>query len=373
MNIWSDERVVLTLDAGGTNFVFSAIKGGIEIVDPIRKPSNANDLELCLKTIIKGFQETKDLIKEKPIAISFAFPGPADYRRGIIGDLPNLPAFRGGVALGPMLEEHFNIPVFINNDGDLFAYGEALGGILPEINKRLQEANSPKQYSNLVGITLGTGFGGGLVQDGNLFIGDNSIASEVWLTSSRLFPERFAEEGISKRAIQRVYYEYAKNESNKSLMPKDIYEIAKDENHPNNKAAKMTFRQFGSCLGDSLANLLTITDSIAVIGGGLSGASDVYMPAVMEEINGQFHTTKGLAQSRLVQKVYHIDNESEFRKFIKDCSKTITIPGTNKRLKYDPEPRLAICSSKLGASKAIGVGAYAFALNEVNRREKLKN
>jgi len=366
MNIWNDERVVLTLDAGGTNFVFSAIKGGSEMIKPIQKPSNADDLKLCLITIIEGFEEVKNLLNEKPVAISFAFPGPADYRRGIIGDLSNLPAFRGGVALGPMLEECFNIPVFINNDGDLFAYGEALGGILPEINKKLEEANSPKRYRNLVGITLGTGFGGGLVQDGNLFIGDNSIASEVWLTNSRLFPERFAEEGISTRAIQRVYYENAVDELNAALMPKDIYTIAKDENHINHQAAKMAFEQLGSCLGDSLANLLTITDGIAVIGGGLSGASDLYMPAVMSEIKGYFRTAKGQEQARLVQKIYNIDDELEFQEFITDRSKEVVIPGTHKRLKYDPEPRLAICSSKLGASKAIGIGAYAFALNEVD-------
>jgi len=42
-----------------------------------------------------------------PAAISFAFLGPADYPNGIIGDLHNLPGFRGGVALGPMLEEKF--------------------------------------------------------------------------------------------------------------------------------------------------------------------------------------------------------------------------------------------------------------------------
>ena len=38
---------------------------------------------------------------EEPVAISFAFPGPADYEHGVIGDLPNFPAFCGGVALGP--------------------------------------------------------------------------------------------------------------------------------------------------------------------------------------------------------------------------------------------------------------------------------
>ena len=41
-----DERIVLTLDAGGTNFVFSAMQGMKEIVTPVRLPSNPNDLDL---------------------------------------------------------------------------------------------------------------------------------------------------------------------------------------------------------------------------------------------------------------------------------------------------------------------------------------
>ena len=57
------------------------------------------------------------MLNEPPVAISFAFPGPADYKRGIIGDLGNLPSLRGGIALGPMLEAEFGIPVFINNGG----------------------------------------------------------------------------------------------------------------------------------------------------------------------------------------------------------------------------------------------------------------
>ncbi len=81
---------------------------------------------------------------EPPVAISFAFPGPADYPAGIIGDLPNLPAFRGGVALGPMLEEKFGIPVFINNDGDLFVYGEAIAGFLPYVNGLLEAGRQPE-------------------------------------------------------------------------------------------------------------------------------------------------------------------------------------------------------------------------------------
>ncbi len=149
MKYKNDKRIVMTLDAGGTNLVFTAIQGNEQIIDEIRFPSAPNNLEKMLSTLVEGFNEVKSKLSEEPVAISFAFPGPADYPNGIIGDLPNLPAFRGGVALGPFLETKFNLPVFINNDGDLYAYGEAISGFLPEINQKLKEAGSPKQYKNL--------------------------------------------------------------------------------------------------------------------------------------------------------------------------------------------------------------------------------
>ena len=111
-----DERIVMTLDAGGTNFVFSAMQGCREIIDSICLPAVSDNLEHCLSVLVEGFLEVEKRLPKLPVAISFAFPGPADYEHGIIGDLPNFPAFRGGVALGPYLEEQFGIPVFINND-----------------------------------------------------------------------------------------------------------------------------------------------------------------------------------------------------------------------------------------------------------------
>ncbi len=139
MDLHSNKKTIMTLDAGGTNFVFSAICDGSEIVTPLNLAANGHDLNRCLENILTGFKAIRRQLKKPPSAISFAFPGPADYVNGIIGDLGNLPAFRGGVALGPMLEDYFGLPVFINNDGDLFAYGEAMHGLLPYINKKLKE------------------------------------------------------------------------------------------------------------------------------------------------------------------------------------------------------------------------------------------
>jgi hypothetical protein len=126
MDLAAESRTVMTLDAGGTNLRFSAMRGCKPVTETVSLPSNGDDLTRCLANIIDGFTQVKALCPEPPSAISFAFPGPADYPNGIIGDLGNLPGFRGGVALGPMLEDQFHIPVFINNDGDLFVYGEAM-------------------------------------------------------------------------------------------------------------------------------------------------------------------------------------------------------------------------------------------------------
>ncbi len=70
----NDPRVVMTLDAGGTNFVFSALRGFKELVAPIRKESHANDLDRCLENVIRGFEEVNDLLEKKADAISFVDP-----------------------------------------------------------------------------------------------------------------------------------------------------------------------------------------------------------------------------------------------------------------------------------------------------------
>jgi len=362
MDIYSDNRVVLTLDAGGTNFVFSAFQRGSAISNGIRKDANADHLERCLATLKEGFREVMKGLDREPVAISFAFPGPADYAKGIIDNSNNLPAFKGGVPLKSILEEEFGLPVFINNDGDLFAYGEALGGILPEINAELEASGSPKRYRNLFGFTLGTGFGGGFVSDGRLITGDNVTAAEVWLFSNRHNPAVNAEDVVSIRAVQRTYATMAGIAYPNELEPKDIYEIAKGLKKGNQEAALKAYEETGRSLGDTVANILTFTDGIVVIGGGITGASDLYMPAVMEELNYKFHPSNAEELPRLVQHVFNLDNEQERREFFRDYSKTLPIPGTDRVISYDPVPRLAVATSTRGASESISLGAYAFAL-----------
>ncbi|WP_338285845.1 ROK family protein [Luteolibacter sp. LG18] len=361
-----DSRIVMTLDAGGTSFKFSAIRGNKAITQPFAVPSNGDRLDACLATLVGGFERVRESIPEAPVAISFAFPGPADYPRGIIGNLGNLPCFRGGIALGPMLEAKFGIPTFINNDGDLFVYGEAIAGFLPQVNSLLEKAGSPKRYKNLFGVTLGTGFGGGIVRDGELFRGDNICAGEVWLMRSKLHPKTNAEEGACIRAVRRAYGEIAGIPFDLTPDPKTIFDIGNGKVDGNQTAAVEAFRLLGESVGDSMAIALTLLDGLAVVGGGVSGAWPLFLPAIVDELNGSYTSPTGEKFRRLAQSAFNLEDPAQLETFLQGNKREITVPGSPRKLAYDSMPRVGVGMSRLGTSEAVAIGAYAYALSQLS-------
>lgn len=366
MDYKNEQRIVMTLDAGGTNFVFSAISGGKEIVEPFTLPAAPNHIGRCLNSLTEGFGHLIQLLPEKPVAISFAFPGPADYPSGIIGDLPNFPAFRGGVALGPYLQEQFGMPVFINNDGNLFAYGEALTGILPEINERLEMAGSSKRYRNLIGITLGTGFGAGVVVDGHLLSGDNGTGGDLWCLRNIKYPQCIVEESVSIRAVKRVYAE--RSGQKRELTPKDIYQIAEGVLPGDRNAAIEAFAELGEMAAEALSAALTLIDGIVVIGGGLAGASNYILPAMLKTLNGSIGMMDGSSFNRLQMKVFNLEDEKEFSSFAGCQSQQVVIPGTDRFIPYDCFKRTGIAITHQGTSRSVALGAYTYALNQLDNR-----
>lgn len=363
----TDPRIVMTLDAGGTNLKFSAIRSNRLLVEPIYLRAEPNDLDACLDSIIEGFRRVRTLLPEPPAAISFAFPGPADYPAGVVFNENNLPAFRGGVALGPMLEDVFGLPVFLNNDGDLFAYGEAMSGFLPEVNRRLEQAGSPKRYANLLGITLGTGLGGGIVRKGELFIGDNSMAGEVWLLRNLLQPDWNAEEGASIRAVRRVYGELAGIPFEETPEPKEIFDIGMGRAPGCREAAREAFRRLGQVAGDAIAQALTLIDGLVVLGGGLAGAAPLFLPAMLDALNGVF-PRDGRPLRRVVFRVFDFDDPAQREVFLRGDPRELRVPRSDRTIRYDALQRTAIGLTRLGTSEAVALGAYAFALSRLGPR-----
>jgi len=373
MSAEEDSRIVLTLDAGGTNFVFSAIQSNREILATVRLPAETQVLDRSLEVIESGFRKVMEQLDRAPVAISFAFPGPADYPNGIIDNVGNLPAFAGGVALGPFLEEKFGLPTFINNDGDLFVYGEAIAGLLPQVNELLEQAGSPKRYRTLFGVTLGTGFGGGLVHNGELFLGDNSNAAEVWVLRNKVRPECFAEEGACIRAVRGAYARRMGISIEDAPRPPKIASLAAettDEKTPNQIAAVEAFGELGEVVGDALANASTLVDGLIVIGGGISNAHRVFMKPLIDEMNSKLAGYDGGEVDRIVQRAFNLESPEERKLFAAGSTKTITVPGSDRTISYDPMKRIGIGVSTLGTSKAVSIGACAFALKKIDDMKK---
>lgn len=365
--IAADSRVVLTLDAGGTKFAFSAIRGGEEVVPQRVQPAHAEDLGRCLEGLVAGFEAVRSAAPSSPAAISFAFPGPADFPRGVIGDLWNLPAFRGGVALGPLLEDRFGVPVYIGNDGDLFAYGEAIGGFLPEINAELDRAGSGRRYRNLLGVTLGTGFGAGIVADGHLLIGDNSCGSEIWLVRD---PGGMpCEEEVSLRGLRAGYARHAGLALEETPETQVIAAIADGREAGDTAAALAAFADFGAHLAEAVANAVTLVDGVVVIGGGLSGAAALFRAALFTGLNGRLALRDGRTVPRLSYRVHDWDDAADRAALLASSRVEVAVPGGGRRVPYEPVKRIPLGVSRLGTSRAVALGAYALALARLDRRD----
>ncbi len=365
-NYSTDQRTVMTLDAGGTNFVFSALRANRAVVESFALPSHANNLERSLRTMVEGFRTVQARLADKPAAINFSFPAPTDYANGIIISPQNLPAYRD-VAVGPMLEDEFGLPTFINNDGDLFAYGEAASGFLPYVNGLLEKAGNPKRFRNLLGVTLGTGLGGGIVRDGQLLAGDNSTSGELWLLRHKFDTHRNAEDGASIRAVRRVYAQVAGIPTADVPEPRVICEIAEGRRAGHRAAATEAFRRLGEIAGDAIAQATALVDGLVVIGGGISGAHRQFLPAVIEEMNGTYLAPDGRRFQRLISRAFNLEDPAQLDIFLKGRTKELAVPGSGRTVRFDGLLRVGVGITRLGTSEAIAIGAYAFALDRLDR------
>ena len=165
------------------------------------------------------------------------------------------------------------------------------------------------------------------------------------------------------RAVKRVYRELSGDE--RALEPKDIYDIAEGALEGNADAAREAFATLGRVAGDAMATAATLMDGVIVIGGGLAGASKYFMPALLEEMRSKIKTMSGDSLNRVQMNVYDLDNEAEFEKFAKGNSTKIKVYGTNREVVYDPEKRIGITISDIGASNAVSLGAYLYALDNI--------
>jgi glucokinase len=160
----AEMRHAIGVDFGGTSVKIALIdeRGGIKGEQRI-VTDQVKDRDEWLTKVCSAITDLKGDITINGVGVGV--PGFVDYERGFIYNLPNVPGWTG-VPLADLLEERLNVPVRIDNDVNAMALGECTFG-------------AGRTFQHALFVTLGTGVGGALLINNQLYRGAHSMAGEI--------------------------------------------------------------------------------------------------------------------------------------------------------------------------------------------------
>jgi glucokinase len=164
-----ENKLAIGVDLGGTKVNIALVSKDGEIKKHMKIPTHAEQgKELTIGRIKHSIQQIihqSGLKINDIVGIGIGAPGPLDYKKGIIHYAPNLPGWKE-VPLANIIKEEFKIPVIIENDANVAAWGERIFGVAQGID-------------DIICLTLGTGIGSGLILCGKIYHGKNNVAGEI--------------------------------------------------------------------------------------------------------------------------------------------------------------------------------------------------
>ncbi|NTV06619.1 MAG: ROK family protein [Chlorobiaceae bacterium] len=224
--------------------------------------------------------------------IGLGVPGAVDAEKGVLSYPPNLPGWKVFPLRDELRErlrekENLLLPVFLENDANAAAFGEAVYG-------------AGREFRDFLLVTLGTGVGGGIILDRKLYRGPNGTAGEVgFMIIDFEGPTLHAgirgtiESLIGKRGIVALACQMIEasptgssvgllcNHDYTRLSPRHLEQAA----HGGDAVALAVWQKVGSILGVGLANVTSLMDIRKfVIGGGISAAGNLVFEPAIEQL-----------------------------------------------------------------------------------------
>ena len=242
-----NESILIGVDLGGTSMRAGRVEDGL-IVDHVTRPTSSSaSAEVVVKELIATVAKT---FTRETTGIGVGVPSVVDVERGIVYDVENIPSWKE-VHLKDALEEHFQVPVRVNNDANCFALGEY-------------------HFGKGRGTRSMLGLGAGLVLDGHLYSGVNCGAGEIGTIPYRDHTYEYYASG------QRFQREYGENGA-----------IIHARALRGELEACRAFREFGRDLGKVVTVALYAYDPERIIlGGSVSKAFPLFKEALWDELQG---------------------------------------------------------------------------------------
>lgn len=267
-------QFVIGVDVGGTNVKLGVVGAAAKVIARSNfstKTYSSSQKQLIDAVVVNILKLLKDAkINRKNIrGVGIGLPGLINFKKGVVNTLPNIPGWNK-VPLKKILRKKLRIPVFIENDVNLMALGEWKYG-------------AGKGARNFVCITLGTGVGGGLILNNQLYRGASSAAGEAGhMPLNEEGPScQCGGYGCFETYVGNSYLqEKADRVFGRRITLEEVTRLA-DTGDP----GAMTFwQEFGIHIGNALAGIVNLLNpSRIVIGGGVSNCP-AFVFKVVEEV-----------------------------------------------------------------------------------------
>ena len=231
---------IIGIDIGGTKIHIGLLKNGIVLESVKLETPYGETQEGVIGQLIAGIECLAGY--KEAIGIGVGAPGLINEEKGIIFSVNNISSWKE-VHLRDALSRHFHKPVFLTNDANCFAIGVKLYG-------------EGKKYTNLVGLSLGTGVGAGLILNGYLYSGQVAGAGEL---GGIPYEEADFETYCSGKFFLKFY----------GISGVEAYRRALIDDR---KAIQM-FEEFGHHVGNLIKQIVFVLAPEAVIIGGSVGES----------------------------------------------------------------------------------------------------
>ena len=274
-------RVVIGVDLGGTNLRTALITSEGDILDKRKEATHASDgWGKIVKRLVQNIERQQEIAAQKGItvaAVGVGSPGVIQVDKGIVVKSPNFPDWNN-LPLKDELEKVLRLPVMIENDANAAALGEQWRG-------------AGMGIGSMILLTLGTGVGGGIVLNKQIWHGADGMAGE--LGHMTIIPDGrkcgcgntgCLEMYASARGIVQSYQD-ALGASEKGVRPEiSSAQVYQEANKGNARAVKV-MQDMGRILGIGIANLINIFNpEMVVIGGGVRDAWPLFIDSTRTEI-----------------------------------------------------------------------------------------
>jgi len=245
------EIKIIGIDLGATN-IRGAVVTGDAMGDIVSRRINTKGTE---EQVLEDVYFVVDRLIDKDVkAIGIGVPSVVDVELGIVYDVVHIPSWKE-VHLKQILEEKYQVPVFVNNDANCFILGEYYFG-------------KGKGIKNMVGLTIGTGLGAGIIINNQLYAGPNCGAGEFGCVDY----------------LDNNYEFYCSGSFFNNVYGLDGQQVFKDAQNGDARALEL-YAEMGIHLGNAIKLVMyTYDPALIILGGSVQLAYDYFEKTMWERI-----------------------------------------------------------------------------------------